>query len=38
MAIFSKVLDPACTEGLVIELAQLPEGGHGHHGHQDAAE
>jgi methylmalonyl-CoA/ethylmalonyl-CoA epimerase len=31
-------LDPACTEGLVIELAQLPEGGHGHHGHQDAAE
>jgi methylmalonyl-CoA/ethylmalonyl-CoA epimerase len=31
-------LDPACTEGLVIELAELPKDGHGHHGHKDAAE
>ncbi len=30
-------LDPACTEGLVIELAELPKDGHGH-GHKDAAE
>ena len=32
-------LDPKSTGGLVIELAQLPAGGHGDgHGHQHAAE
>ena len=34
-------LDPKSTGGLVIELAQLPEGGHGDHhggGHSQAAE